>query len=174
MCTWMLKCSCACIFNAFLIMCSHVYLLWQSFAHMFTCLDDHMLLCSYVLIFTYVYDHMLWQSHAPMSTCFDKNMSICLYVLMLICLDTLMIGCSYVNMLHWLHVFKFTCHDDNVLPCLHALMITYPLAVWLWAHTWEYQFIWASVIEAFQNRSIENNAWMLRWLGNLRYVYFGA
>ena len=123
MCTWMLKCLCACIFNALLITCSHMYLLWKSLAHMSTFLDDHMLLCSHVLIFTHFSNHMLWLSYTPMSTCFDKNMSSCLYASMLICLDTFM------------DVPMLTCFVDHMYLNSHAMMIEcfHVYMLW-WSH----------------------------------------
>ena len=69
MCTWMLKYSFACMFNALLITCSHVYLLLWSFAHMSTCLNDHMLLYSHASMFTFFDDYLLLCWNALMTAC---------------------------------------------------------------------------------------------------------
>ena len=165
MCTWMLKYSRACMFNALLITCSYVYLLWWLFAHMF--------LCSCVLIFTCFYVHMLWWSYTSMFTYFDDGILLCLYALMRnvhlsICLNAHMLGhfydwilpcyhaslitSIYVHMPQWWSASLFTCFDDHMSTCLYAfeiicldaLMITdyyFEMLQWLHAHMYWYSCV---------------------------------
>ena len=54
-----------------------MYLLLRSYALTSTCLDDHMLLRSHLLKFTYFYVRILCWSYTSMFTCFDNHMLQC-------------------------------------------------------------------------------------------------
>ena len=90
MCTWVLKCSYACMFSW-----SHSCLLSWSNACMYSCFVDNMLTFVLALIITFSHVYMLWLSHAPIFTCFNGHM--------LLCSHDFMIVCSYVYMIWQSH-----------------------------------------------------------------------
>ena len=79
MCTWVLKCSSACMISQW-----HSCLLSWSNAWMFSCFVDSMLTFELALMITCSHFYMLWWSHAPMFRCFDVQILLWLHVLMII------------------------------------------------------------------------------------------
>ena len=109
-------------------MCSYMYSLWWSYAYISTCVDDHMLLYSHVLMFTYFYIHMLWWTHT--------HSLIILYshVYMLwwkSCPLAYMPWCSCARTILWLHASMFTwfvyhmllCSYNSMIECFHVYIL---------------------------------------------------
>jgi len=96
----MLKCSCAC---------------------MFTCLDDHKLLCTHALMIICSHLNMPWRLYALMSTCFEYHTLTCLYAFMVISLDALIITWPHAHKLWCLHVL--TCLIAHMSKCFDDCML---------------------------------------------------
>ena len=130
MCSWIPKYTCACMFNALLIKCSHVYLLWCSSAHMSTCFDVHLLTCLLAFMFTCFYVHMVWYSGTSMFPCFNDHTFLCshrlndrillrLHALTRTCPIAYMLSWSYARTLLWLDTPMLTCFVDIHLYDIH-------------------------------------------------------
>ena len=116
--------------HALLISCSHVYSLWRLYALTSTFLDDHLLLHSHLLKFTYFYVHILcWWSYTSMFTCFDNRLLHCQHALKRSYSLSYMPKCSYAWTLFWLdspmlsyffedHMFRW-----SYFPRLHTLLL---------------------------------------------------
>ena len=122
--------------HALLISCSHVYLLWQSYALTSIGLYDHIF-----------HVHILWNSHTSMCTYFVYHTLLCYHALIIvcsnvntllrelfqlpICLNALMLR-YFVddNMFRWSHAPTPTSFNDYMPPCsLNFMLVPFDVLI---------------------------------------------
>ena len=106
------------------IICSHVCMLWWSYAPMSTCFNYYMPTCLCTLMLICLDALMITCSHAPMLLC--SHVLTCLVVTFVhgsSYSPTLTFGCSLSWLLICLNAHTLTCFDDHMLPSSHALLI---------------------------------------------------
>ena len=120
-----------------MIVCSHVYMPWWSYAPMSTCFDDLMVTCMYTPMLICLDTLMITCSYTGMLSClhvltclvshkfFHAHMLGCSLAWLLTCLDSHMFECSHVHMLWWSHAPICTCPYalSLTIACSHSLTL---------------------------------------------------
>ena len=119
-----------------MVTCFYVHVFWHSHASIFTCFDDHILLCSHAFMMVFSYVYMLWQ-----------QMSTCLNALMLI-----------FRRLIWLDSYMLKCFIDYEHLCSHATMMECFFIYMLW---WSHAHLHVCPLACMPSRSY---AWTPWWL----------